>query len=207
MNSRNSWTIGKIVALAAFLFFAPLASRADSFSIVGNWAERTWGFQGIDQNGYVYLENFHSILYQTEILSPTGSSVIVNSNSPLTVVSDRGSSCQESLSGFNHVLSGICNGGRFAFLYDANGDPNTSLYTYDGTGTAQFVTTDAHGDLLAMNGLGDIVFDDGFNDIGYYAVNLTTLSAVTPEPSSFLLLVTGTIALAGFDGFRRKSLS
>jgi len=74
---------------------------------------------------------------------------------------------------------------------------------YPGTGTAQFVIAANHGDLLAMNGLGDIVFDDGFNDIAYYAVDLDTLAA-TPEPSSLLLLATGALALAAFVTFRRN---
>src|ERR1035438_7466416 len=103
------------VALIALLFSTPPRSFADTYSIVGSWAENTWGFDGIDPSGDVYLQYFYALSdYQTMILSPTGGSVIISSNQPLTFVSDRGSSCQESLPGFPHVLSGLCNGGLFS---------------------------------------------------------------------------------------------
>jgi hypothetical protein len=52
-----------------------------------------------------------------------------------------------------------------------------------------------------MNSLGDIVFDDGFIDEAYYAVDLNT--APTPEPSTLLLLATGILG-AGFIVRRRR---
>jgi hypothetical protein len=76
-------------AVAALQFVTPTSAHADTYSIVGNWAENTWGFQGINPSGNVYLDNFYSSNYETEILSPNGSSTITYSNSPLTFVQDR----------------------------------------------------------------------------------------------------------------------
>jgi hypothetical protein len=192
------------LAFAAAPFAAAVPAHADTYQIVGSWFEDTWGFDGIDPSGHVYLQNFFAVSdFQTEILSPTGGSIIINSSLPLTFVSDRGSSCLESAPGFPHALSGLCNGTRFAFLYAADAGPDTSLYMYPGTGDAQLVSGARSGDLMAMNSLGDIVFDNGFVDTAYYAVDLTTLP--TPEPSSLLLLATGALGLTAFAIRRRRA--
>jgi hypothetical protein len=52
-----------------------------------------------------------------------------------------------------------------------------------------------------MNSSGDIIFDNGFYDFGYEAIDLT--SRHTPEPASILLLGTG-IAAIGLTLLRRR---
>jgi len=189
------------VSLFAIQFASPRKSRADSYSIVGSWAENTWGFDGINASGDVYLQSFYAVHdYQTEILSRTGASEVISSNLPLTFVSDRGTYCSQTLAGFAQTVRGLCNNGRFTFLYSADGGPDTSLYLYSGAGSAQFVLSAPSGGILAMDSLGDIVFENGFWDQAYYAVNVTT--QVTPEPSNILLFATGSLALCVI--FRRR---
>jgi hypothetical protein len=100
----RSLSLSSVLALAfaAALFSAGIPAHADTYQIVGSWFEDTWGFDGIDPSGHVYLQNFFAVSdFQTEILSPTGGSIIINSSLPLTFVSDRGSSCLESAPGFS----------------------------------------------------------------------------------------------------------
>jgi hypothetical protein len=59
------------------------------------------------------------------------------------------------------------------------------------------------GDGIFINAIGDIAWIDGQDETIFEAVDLT--SRETPEPSTFALLGTGILGLAG--GARRKSRS
>lgn len=110
----------------------------------------------------------------------------------------QGQRCTEPVPALVSFNNEICNNGRIAYLAGGNTE---SLYVYYGTGTPQLIGPAHHGDLIAMNSRGDIIFDDGFVDFAYEAIDLTTLQ--TPEPTSILLLGTG-IAAIGLTLLRRR---
>jgi hypothetical protein len=190
------------IALVSALF--ALTAHADTYNVLGPWFENQWGFQSLDQYGDLYLVNRDSSNPEYWTLLPNGSS-ITSSVAP-NFIPDDGSRCLESFAGFSYTNDAICNGDLVAFLYAADGGPDTSLYVYYGTGTPQLVLPAPSGDLLAMNSLGDIVFDNGFWDNGYYAVDLATLPGPTPEPSTLLLLTTGILTLAAVTALRRRPI-
>jgi hypothetical protein len=108
----------------------------------------------------------------------------------------------EYSAGFN--TSGVSDNGWTATLStNPNDEFLKDLYVSSATNTPQLLLT-AHdlGGLLAINGVGDIIFDRGTQDEWYEALNLTTLP--TPEPSSLLLMGTG--IAAGIGLVRRKLL-
>jgi hypothetical protein len=105
----------------------------------------------------------------------------------------------------------ISNNGRTAVI--AGGQSQETLSVYSGSNPPQLLLTTGFGGIFAMNGLGDIVFDNGTVDGWYEAIDLSTAPAISsasapvpadvPEPTSILLLGTGVIAFAGMV-LRRK---
>jgi hypothetical protein len=57
---------------------------------------------------------------------------------------------------------------------------------------------------IAINGSGDIIFDNGLADEWYQVVDLNT---ITPEPGSIVLLSTGVLALGTILTLRRRRLT
>jgi hypothetical protein len=88
---------------------------------------------------------------------------------------------------------GITNNGRIAVIAAAPLGEET-LSVSSGSNPAQLLYTTGFGPRFALNGVGDIVFDDGLLDEWYDAVDLST--APIPEPASIFLLATGAITLA-----------
>jgi hypothetical protein len=104
---------------------------------------------------------------------------------------DDGTPCQPVLPPGGKVLNGVCSRGQDAFTgYLSTGQYHPDVYI----GAGSFLAPGGEGP-LEMNGLGDIVWDDYFSEEFYEAVDLQTAPA--PEPDSFLLLVTGVMAVAG----------
>jgi len=94
----------------------------------------------------------------------------------------------------------ICNEGRVAFIAKGPAPSVDTLYS----GIPADLSIVKSGDFgfihSLMNGNGDIVFDDGNNFEEY--IDVTSRLGVTPEPSSFVLLSSGLLGLAGI--VRRK---
>ena len=193
------------------LLLLPLASttaRADSYQLTTIAASQSATFYGIDD-----LQNFtvqysgrstcggaattSGLCYQTLY---TGSGAEVFSTLPPPLHWDNGASCLPALPGLS-VASGLCNGSHFLaagtyplpgndFLRGVWAGPNPNLFT-------DLISTGSIDGGL-MNALGDAVYIDGINNTLVFAQDLSTtnLTAVTPEPSSLLLLAMGILASA-----------
>ena len=75
------------------------------------------------------------------------------------------------------------------------------LYGYYGSNPPQLLYTGGFGPIFAINGVGDIVFDDGIFDLWDEAIIPT---ATTPEPGSFVFLATGMLSIVGAARRRRS---
>lgn len=110
---------------------------------------------------------------------------------------DDGSPCSPSTPAGFILIGGICNNGRYAYKgFASSAISHPSLY--DDLDNA---IGDGSGSFLFMNSLGDIVWNDPTREFWVEAVDLT--SRTTPEPSSLLLLATGSLGIAGFAMRRR----
>jgi hypothetical protein len=97
----------------------------------------------------------------------------------------------------------ITNNGRTADIEVLQPYADT-LFVDSGSNPPQLIVTSVGiGGIFAMDGLGDIVFDNQNVDVWYEAIDLTTAS--TPEPASILLLGTGAIAVAGMVTRRKRA--
>jgi hypothetical protein len=179
-------------ALAAFAvaLLAPPA-HADTYSIQSLTADNK-SFYGMDDSGHVVFDS-GGTYYIFLDGSPDGTTFTapaftwdfsaVPCNTPPCSASDNGRTVTAS-----HVS------GPLDDLYvSANGNPPQLIGQTSGIA----------GD-LAINGLGDIVFDSGTLDEWYEAFDVPTAPA--PEPRSLLLLATGTLGLAAF-ALRRRNLA
>ncbi len=114
---------------------------------------------------------------------------------------DNGTSCATP-AGFTALAKTVCNNGLvvFAARFNSNGDPD-GLYAGPYS-DPQFVGFGPipNAAFLDLNSAGDFAFIDGSVEEIYVAVDLTTRQ--TPEPTSFVLLGTGILCLAG--GARRR---
>jgi len=190
-----------IAALFVLLFSAPTASHADTYQIVGLGIDNVL-FYGMDDSGHVVFSAPFSCgdpsqgCYESFL---NGTPVSRTSVPPAYAWDYVAGSCV-----FPRPASAPClisNNGRTAGIEVLQPFADT-VFVSSGSNPPQLIVTSVGiGGIFAMDGLGDIVFDNQNLDEWYEAIDLTTAS--TPEPTSILLLGTGTIALAGMV-LRRK---
>jgi hypothetical protein len=180
------------LAFAGALFAAAPSAHADIYSISALTGDNK-SFYGMDDAGSVVFTSSGGTYFTYLNGSFSGSS----STAPALAYDFGSGPCH---SGSTPVCTASDNG-RTVKAYSEFGTPFDDLFLYS-QGNTQWVTqTQGIAGLLAINGLGDIVFDNGTADEWYEAVDLT--AAQTPEPSALLLLATGAFAIAAFAIRRR----
>jgi len=185
------------VAIAVFTlaaFAAPASARADVYNISFLNSDQGYHFFGMDDAGHVVLNNPGCGISGCWLNYLDGSFVNTVFSAP-SITADNGTPCTPSVPSGGSVIHGVCNNGRDAFTgYLSAGQVLPGVYV----GVA-FQSFPYKGDgLLFMNSLGDIVFDDVFNEAWYEAI-----PATTPEPAGLLLLATGALGIAALAMRRR----
>jgi hypothetical protein len=194
------------VAIAGLFFLqfsAPTASHADTYQIVGLGIDNVL-FYGMDDSGHVVLQADFSCgdpsqgCYEDFL---NGVPVGKTSVAPTYTLDYVVGTCVFPQP--NSAPCTISNNGRTAGIAVLQPVADT-LFVYSGSNPPQLIVTSVGiGGKFAMDGLGDIVFDNQNQDEWYEAVDLTTTSV--PEPTSVLLLGTGAIALAGMVSRRKRA--
>lgn len=185
-----------VLAIAVLLFTTSLSSFADTYELFALHSDQDYFFYGMDDSGTVVITtapgcetNNCFFTYSNGVLTDT------TATAP-SIVDDQGTPCTPSLPLGGTVLHGVCNNGREAFTGSFS-QSQIRAGVYTGPSLDDVVYPNGAG-LVFMNSVGDIVFDDDFQDTWFEAIDMTT----TPEPGTLILLGTGMIGLAGIA--RRK---
>ncbi len=182
-----------VLAVLCLVFGVCLLSpsaHADSYSIyrVG-YSSGSIANIGLTDAGTLTTYSNSSLTWNT--FTPGAGSVTYTTAPPFTF--DNGASCSVSFAGLSLISMARCNGGYSLFSAYNQADYFPSLYLLAG-GTLQQLYYGGVSNLL-LNSLGDIAFkglslsDADTNFLYYNNTTHAPAAAVTPEPSSLLLLL------------------
>ncbi len=192
-QSLRPWLM--IVFSMALGCFQPVSLRADTLRIVTLGSDQDRFLYGISDTGSVVIDT-SAYCKDTCYSTYTSGSYAATTSTVPNLNFDNGTACLPSIAGYV-VERGVCNAGSVAWTGYPEGKP---------VKTAVFFGTDPNTDLVAaggegflmLNSAGNLVWDDHFSEEFYVALP----SAVTPEPASFCLLLTG--LLGGTAVFVRR---
>jgi hypothetical protein len=197
MKISNLSLSAAIFAIAAILFTFPVPAHADTYTVYNLSDANATTLYGITTSGEVVTYNSGCGLPNFPCYTDyvNGAKVGTSTTAPAFAYDD-GTKCSIP-SGFafhgSSSASPVCNNGFIGFgtLSNPNGDPS-GIYTGP-TSDLSLVQAFGSTDELAINRSGDFAWVDGRDEFIYEAVDNTT--AITPEPSSILLVGSGVLSL------------
>jgi hypothetical protein len=213
MFSSRFLRVGMLFGFMMLALCATRSARADSFTLYAV-ADGYGDISnvGLTSGGTLVVSTDQSASFGPIFDTFTPGSAIIQSTVKPTLTYDNGTSCTPTdTSAFVSVSQAICNNGNEVFVgyTDANGfglydgtDPLTDLIVLDRFGFEDF----------QLNSAGDVAFvavelgGDANPDVSELAINSGPSAAVTPEPSSVILLGTGLLAMLALCWRKRSTL-
>jgi PEP-CTERM motif len=198
-----------LAALALIAIAAPVRSYADTYQIFQLESDQDYFFYGMDDAGDVAFERSPptgpcgpvSVCYFTYV-----NDVFTGATSTVpTFTADDGTPCSAIVAPPGSAGDAVCNNGREAFTGDYTGALQHST-VYTGLDPADALPVYGGG-VIYMNSLGDIVFDDIYDEEFFEAVDTSTTGTLNPTPEPGSLFLVGTGALAALGTLRRRFIA
>jgi hypothetical protein len=181
--------VAVVCAVVVGFAVAPAACFADGYQIISLGSDQGVLLTGITDSGTVVLND--SMFCATTCYATYTNGAVTDSTTLPSLVFDDGSPCNPGAPGGFTVEHAVCNGSEVAFTGYSGANPLTTG-VYSGTDLlADLIAAGGEGSLM-VNALGDVVWDDHFGEEFYEAIPDPTPA---PEPASWLLVVTGVLAL------------
>ncbi|MBB5338283.1 hypothetical protein [Tunturiibacter gelidoferens] len=184
-----------MLAIAVVLFTIPASAHADTYTVYNLGDANSTNIYGITTSGEVVTYNSGCGLpgfpCYTDYID--GAKVGTSTTAPVFTYDDGTSCAVPSGFAFAGAATPVCNNGRIGFgsRLNPNGDAS-GIYTGP-TGDLSLIQPFGSTDKLALNSSGDFAWTDGIDEYIYEAVDTTT--AITPEPTSILLVGSGMLSL------------
>lgn len=200
MRLSRSWSLCAALCILGCQFLSPKVSHADTYSIVpliGDGPDRLYGMDDVGHVVFSFPDCGPGGAACYAIYLNGVASVLSTTTAPAYSWDYATAPCSIAL-----LPCSVSKNGRTAFISIEGDGIRQDLFVSSGTGPAQLLLRTDGFVNLAIDGSGDIVFDNGALSEWYEALDVTAIP--TPEPSTLLLLATALLALGGFATFRRQ---